>query len=309
MEKARLLPALGAGFSLIRREPVSVLLWGAVYLGFAFLPMLVFLPVLGSTFLESFRAASGGAPDGAPAALGLLGGLAQFAQIVFGLISAALIYSAIYRATLRPAERGFAYLRFSVEEFNLGVVMVVLALLLLVGLFVGLIALGIPSAILFALLGTAGEGGGMAAAGVISLLVLAAGVAAIVPIARLGMALPMTIAERRIRIFEAWTFTKGYTWSLLGLALMQLLMLIAVYLLVILAIVAVAFAGGAASMLANLGETSPGDFSTVWPVFFAVIFMYLLAVFVMMPITHAPWARAYQLIAQARGDDKNAVFD
>ncbi len=39
------------------------------------------------------------------------------------------------------------------------------------------------------------------------------------PFVRLTMAIPMSLAENRFRLFEAWTLTKGYGWPLLSLAL------------------------------------------------------------------------------------------
>jgi len=122
----------------------------------------------------------------------------------------------------------------------------------------------------------------------------------------------MTIAERRIRIFEAWAFTKGYTGSLVAMALLQLLMIIGLYLALVVLVVGLAFATiGSVSFMDEAGLQAffqnPANLGAIIPAVTVFGVVILVLSFVITPILVAPWARAYQLIAEAKGD-KSEVF-
>jgi hypothetical protein len=290
MRKAQLLPALGAGFGVIRREPLSVLIWGVVALALALIPWLIILAFVGPAVVSNDPSAS--------PAIALL----QPVQLVVGLFSTVLIYGAIYRAVMRPAEKGFAFLKLGADEFHLGVTLVVLWVLM-IGALIGMVVIvAIPAAIV----GMAG--GGVAAAGVSVLMVPILFLAALIPAVRLGMALPMTIAERRIRIFEAWTLTKGYTGSLLAMALLQFLMLMAFYIVFVVLLFILAGAAVGPAALSDPGALeaffqNPGNWTAMAPTLGVLLLIMVALGFVITPILVAPWARAYQLIVEAKGDN------
>ena len=294
MRKASLLPALSAGFGLIRRAPGSVIVWGLVAFALAMIPFLLMLGLMGPQFL------TGGTTAASPALI-----LLQPVQMLIGLVSTALIYSGIYRAILRPEDKGFAYLKLGQDEFHFGVTLIVLWILGVIAVIGLVLAFIIPLVIV-------GMSNSDAGAAVISLLILIAFVALLVPAVRLGMALPMTIAERRIRIFEAWGFTKGYTGSLVAMALLQLLMIIGLYLALVVLVVGLAFATiGSVSFMDEAGLQAffqnPANLGAIIPAVTVFGVVILVLSFVITPILVAPWARAYQLIAEAKGD-KSEVF-
>lgn len=289
MRKASLLPALGAGFGLIRRAPMSILVWGLVAFALALIPMLLLLAVAGPQVFAS---------DAPPSAAVLL---LQPVQWLISLFSAALFYSAVYRAVLRPQDKGFAYLKVGADEFHVGVTIIILWILGVVCL----LGLGAVFALPLIFAGVAGNPGALA---VILLLFFVAFIGLLVPAVRLGMALPMTFAERRIRIFEAWAFTKGYTGALVGMALLQLLMMIVLYFAFVIVVVGMVvgtlgFAGMGDEAALEAFMQNPSNLTAIIPAIVAFGLLILVVSFVITPILLAPWARAYQLIAEAKGDN------
>jgi hypothetical protein len=312
MAKANLLPTLGEGFKLIAREPLSVLAWGLVSLAAALIPSGLYFALMGGELVdyyrELFQAAGDDAADMPVAPSSAAVGLIQLLQWAAYIVSGAVVYAAVYRAILRPDERGFARMRLGQDELYVGLVTVILVVLLILLLMVGTIVLMIPIGIGFAIAGAAG--GANILAVLVGLLALAAMVGVALLYSRFGMALPMTFAERRIRVFEAWTLTKGYSGQLLLMAFLQMLIIIGLYIAAMLAI----FAAAAGSFIgvdpASWQEAISGAqvlerFSGAIVV---AILVYALMFFILTPIMLAPWARAYQLILKDKLEGRTEVF-
>lgn len=320
MTKANLLPSLGAGFSMIGREPLAVILWGLVSLAAALIPMLVYFAVLGPDVMDYYRevfrwtAESGGegTPPPQPASFGVAG-IVQLLQYVAALVSGAIIYSAVFRSVLRPEEKGFARMRITMDEVNVGVVILVLFLLFMALVFVGAIVLAIPMIII----GVAAASSDSAGLGMtlIPVMLLAFLIGMAILFARFFIALPMTFAERRIRIFEAWTFTKGYAGQLTVMAFLQLLIIFGIYVAALLAI-GVAVAGSVMGAANDFSDpqalealfASGEIFQRFAGLIVVVVLVYAILLFIMTPIMLAPWARAYQLIAADRMQDSAELF-
>jgi hypothetical protein len=172
------------------------------------------------------------------------------------LLFAAVMAAAVYRAVLRPQERGFAYLRLGADELRQ------LAVLLL---------LGVAGAVIFAPLFIA-LFMGIGAASVNGDPGLIAAVIAAVPIliclyvfllVRFSLAQAATFAERRIVILGSWRLTAGRFWPFVGMYLLVWIFALAVGL--VTAVIAQIFLGiGPMEYFTAIAPAGPGglpDFS------------------------------------------------
>src|SRR5690242_6533883 len=98
MQKSSLLPAIGAGFTLIRREPLSVLAWGVLMAALTIAPTLLVLNAMGPDYFQ-FMVSVFTSPGSVspPAQMADVNSL-QPVQLLGSLIGASVIYPAIFRA-------------------------------------------------------------------------------------------------------------------------------------------------------------------------------------------------------------------
>jgi hypothetical protein len=121
---------------------------------------------------------------------------------------------------------------------------------------------------------------------------------------RMMMASPMSFDDNAFRLFESWSFTRGHTWKMLGLLLVQILIVVVVYLVVIAVAVGVAYASGfrPESWQALAPQQRPGAMPALPPgwqaqaMAIAAIGSLVLAVIggFMYAIFMAPWVEAYR---------------
>ena len=308
------MPALGAGFSLIARRPGATLVWGIVNFLLATAPSFLAVWIGGPDLIGMYRGvlahpetASNLTNGPGLQAMQSLQGL----QLLGGLAAMAVVFTAIHRAVLFPQVKTFCSLRFSWAELRTGVIVVVLYVLFIVAIVVGSILLSIPliGMVIAAGGGLASHLVGVLGMGVVMLLLLTAAIG--YPFVRLSMAIPMSLAENRFRLFEAWTLTKGYGWPLFALALLLALgvFVSVAVLFAILLIAAVGAAHGfdAVHFQAFFAQADWVQKSMGWMILIALV--YALLATVMMPLVVAPWARAYQLITGGKTEDEHGIFD
>jgi len=209
-----------------------------------------------------------------------------------GLILGSVSQAAVNRAIVRPAESAFGYLRLGMDEVR--VLVVQLALVIILGLGFGLLA-GAVFGALGAAIGMAGEG----MAPILSLVMLAALIAfacLVVWVAvRLSLAIPITVAERRIAIFDSWGMTRGHFWSLLGMTLLAFVMCIVVQtLLSIILMPIVYFAAGGFENLAALQTMEPMEIvRAMAPVAIVILIFSAIISALQAAILYTPFAAAY----------------
>ena len=147
-------------------------------------------------------------PSQAPVFLAHLAPFILFAAIV-GLIANGVIYAAMNRAVLRPADSRWGYVRMGGAELRqMGLLLLLAAIFF--GVYLGLMIAAILVGILFALAGKiAGViAGAMAVATLICALVVLA--------VRLSLASAETFDSGRIRLGGSWALTRGRFWPILG---------------------------------------------------------------------------------------------
>ena len=282
--------AVTGGFSLIRREPVAVAIWAVILFAFFALRIALYLPVYGAVLGQIGR---GGAQPNLQALLPQI----QQAQ-AFGLLlsigSVALntmLACAIFRAILRPEERGFAYLKFGGTELFLSIFTIGIYFVF----FIALLVIMIPVAIVIGL--TAAQGGAaVGGAGMVAFIAILVALAAAVYFAlRLSLLGPLMVDEGQFKLGEAWALTRGKVGSLLLIA----------FLLFVMAIVAeIVFGGvGLALLFATTGgfaniqtiaQQPSALLAAFAPVIAVVGLLFTLLIAVALPILFAPWACAYR---------------
>lgn len=203
-----------SGFRLIRDKPQTLLAWTGLQVGFiiCWITVNVLLLAPSAQRLRALNELVQADPGlGLAQAPGVLASLLPLLliDVPLFLVFSGVQNAAILRAHLNPAEDRWSYLRLGRAELNVALAPVVYWLLGFAYLFV----------VLFVANGIQGLGGAFAGSqsaligyGLVALLA----VALVYPAVRLSLALPLTLAEGRIRILKSWRLTRGHFWSLLS---------------------------------------------------------------------------------------------
>ena len=218
------------GFRITRENPRAFAWW----VGVSFLVSVlgafvtVLMPPDVRHALDTLRAED--TPDLATLADALI---AVSPLFVFGLAFQCMMAAAIYRVIFRHEDSRFGYLRLGGDELRLmalTLIFVVLTILLAVVLTLG-------AAIVIALASFAGKEFALSIAAIAELVSLAVLLFVLV---RLSLAPPATFAERRLRIGESWTLTRGVFWRLFGAYLLAVACMVVIGLLALVLFTAVA---------------------------------------------------------------------
>lgn len=235
------------GFRMAREKPGAIIAWAVFYLLYTVLLTAALVQVMGpemSTMMQQGRE-----PTTDPAeAMALLQTLGKLYAVLLplGLVFSAVLLCAVYRAVLRPQEKGLGYLKFGGDELRMMLLFVILFLLFLVFYVVILIAGSVVGVAVGAAAAAAG-GQPSAIAGIFVVVSSALMLAALIYfLVRLSLAGPATFARRKLTLGAAWRMTKGRFWSLFGAYLLAVVLALVVMLLVyaIGAGVALAVGGG-----------------------------------------------------------------
>jgi hypothetical protein len=187
---------VGGAFRLVRDHPAAVAIWGLVYGA----------TTVASTFMLQPMANMQAVRTGAVSPMSWMGGFFLFELVA--LLFFVILMTAAQRAVLRPDEKGFAYIRFGLDELR----MIGLFLLLAVLGYVGMILIFVLVAMIVGVVvAGAGAGAGIVLAVILGFAVLGLFIWLEV---RLSLAFPLTLLRRRFVLGESWQVTKGRFWSL-----------------------------------------------------------------------------------------------
>ena len=291
--------ALGEGFGLIRRRPLSVLTWGGLHALLTLVAWSLYGPVY-LAFLTRTVAGGGAASAQDPAMLAQMMQM-QGLSLLTGLASMAVtivIYCAVFRAVLHPEQNRFAYLRVGAAELFLGVA----AIAAYIAFVVALIVVMIPTAIIVGVLaGTHNP----AAAVIVGVIVAALAFMGTIYLGlRFSFVGPMMVQDNTFRLMESWNLTRGRVGALLAIGLWLILLFLVLELVVVVALIAAGAAalgpgaGGLANVRALLAQGPGPVIARLAPllVVLAVLWAPLAGVF--MAVMGAPWARAYRDLNQ-----------
>ena len=219
------------------------------------------------------------------------------------LFGAVVVSAAVYRALLEPRDKAVAFLRFGADEARLFAAALMLALAFLV--LYCLAAVGWLAAAPF-LRNTRfdttvlGAGYGIVAA-----------VALLLVFVRASLALVMTFAEKRIRIFDSWSLTRGAFWRLFVLFTALLVFVTALAAVTWLAQWRIDHLIGLATRIPWGGVDPAPKGPPVWPGWAGKTLLVVLAavqIVLETVVVSAAQASAYRSIVGTLGEDAASVF-
>jgi hypothetical protein len=304
-----------SGYGLVARKPLSVVAWGIAYFVVVGLPAVAFFMLLGPAMIDAFKHMSATTPGARPDVASLMAmqgplNLYRLVSIATGIVIRAILTAAVFRAILRPQQRGFFYLRLGADELWQGLLVICFFILDIVALIalgiVGAIVGGIFFAVGHAIGGVGGNlisFGGAGAVGIACLWVF------IWLSLRFSMAAPMTFAEKQFRLFESWKFTKGQAGNLFWMALILFVVLFIIcfvlYMITVLGVVGVIAASSHAldqGQLKSMFNKPPAELLKMfapWAAVGLVVGSILTGAF--HAIIFAPWATAYRQLSGVAG--------
>lgn len=282
------------GFRITRERPRVLLVWAVANLLISVVMGLMLIGLFGPTLAE-MEAMSQQGSDDPTEALAMLQKLAPLYMLMIpaGLLVIAVTSAAVYRVVLRPDDSRFGYLRLGRDELRLALLMLVYLVLAVGFTFVVTLVAGLLAAGAGALGGAAGT--------LLGVLIGLATLGFIVFVAvRLSLAGPMTFAQRRLRVFESWSVTRGNFWRLLGAYVLAIVLALIVALLALVIYVALA-AVTVGGDLSQVGRVFAPDTSSIGAYFTPAMLIYLVfGAFlgaVQNAVIYAPPAVAYRELA------------
>ena len=132
--------SIGDGFGLVTGRPLSVFVWGLLLLAPVIGCFALVLPMMGQVLASMPAAEAASTADEAFTeqmfAATMQFQLASMLINVCQLVLAAIVYTAVFRAVLRPAERGFFSLRLGMDELRVAVVGLAIGVVLYIAMIV-----------------------------------------------------------------------------------------------------------------------------------------------------------------------------
>lgn len=286
MTKLKGREALFSGFDLMRREPRLLLSLAAVYLVSGVLPQLlaywaVWPEVLTALDAASKAALTGGKADQVPEMAQMQAHMLPYQLLAFPLSIAGTMamYGAVYRAVLRPDDRGFGYLRLGRREGAMFLTSLTAIFLLIVAMIAATLVIVILVMGVRMVAGPDSSVTGLVTFGLVLVAVILCGWCAI----RLSLAYPMAFADGRFRLFESWALTRGHGWKIFGIQLAMIAIVIAVELAVALIVILIGMAvgigvSGHADAIAQAMTAKMAQGAETWVPQFAGAYVGLMAV-------------------------------
>lgn len=299
-----------AGFGIIGRNPLAVLVW-AVFLGLVgVLPAVGLMGGFVSTIGQIVAISERGGEPTPEMIMPMIGSVIAMVPVLLltGLVVRMVLTGAVFRAILFPGEKSWFYLRLGARELWLGLLFIVVGI---VGFALSMIMMGLIAPLVLV---AASNDDPLVTMMMVRLGMLPVYGVMIFLFVRFCLAFPMTFAESKFRLIESWKMTSGNGWRILlvGLMLFALLIVAEMILILLVVIAAVAVVGAGAVSGGWSEERLTAFFNqdpTVWMhallpwIAGAAVVGSLLATLVAVIFT-APWAEAYR---QLRGSPEATV--
>jgi hypothetical protein len=286
------------GFRVVAERPWAVAIWAGLQLIVSLAFELFVAFSAGPAFTK--LGAIGLQPPGQDptAVLDLFRQAAPTYLVLFvaSLVLNAVLYAAMNRAVLRPAEARFGYLRLAADELRqLGL----FAMFAGLGLAAYTVMLFVAMVLVVVIGLIAGES--MALALGLAVMLPAIICAFVFLAVRLSLASPMTFETRRINLVGAWRLTQGRFWPLLGTYVIAFALSIVVIVLTFaIALAAIAVVGGGLGALKAGFEPDLSSLTAVLtPPHLAYIVVFAIGQALIWPVTITPPATIYRALAGA----------
>ena len=287
------------GFRVVRRSPVALVFWALAYLAFT---TLIFAAVGGpliAIMAEAQRiGASGGMATPEDVEPLMAAYLSVFPLIIpLSLLFNAVLAAAVARSVLEPGRKAFGYLRLGMDEVRVAVVSVVLAVLAFAAYMILAIVVGAVAGIAGTLMG----GGSWYFLVAFLAMVVVVGVM-IWLFARFSLAVPITVAEKRMAFFDSFAMTRSCTWQIIGLAVIAWVMTMVVALLGLLVCLPIIMAvGGFHRLIMMEGASSLEMFQALGPVVLVMLLVQSVLSALQLAVLYAPFSAAYRDLKGTKG--------
>lgn len=288
------------GFRLTREKPAAVAAWALVQLVAGVVVALLTVFLIGPE-MKALLEFNQNPPSDPAAVQAILP--AMFKVLGVGapirMLAWAVMVCAVYRAVLRPQDKGFGYLRLGADEVRQVLLSIVIFLIMMAAVAVvtfGLVMVAMGLALL------AGGNGG--SAGTMAMMVTLVSMFAIVGVyvwllVRLSLTGPMTLMRGKLSIGEGWAMTKGHFWKLLGAYFIAFILAVVVALLGWAIILAVSLAVGGG--FGVMGQLQNPDFSSLETAFSPTMIAMMICSSVLaalqLAILIAPTAVVYRALS------------
>lgn len=289
------------GFRVVRRAPMSLVFWALFYVVVMAVAFAMMGPSLASAMAAAERLESVGTPtldDFMPIMNSF--GLVFSILLPVSLLSSAVMSAAIARSVLYPTQKALGYLRFGADELRVLAVSVALGIIFIV-------LMGLIWGMTFAL--------GAAAVNtpvlwlIVVVFFLVAWAAFIWLLVRLSLAVPMTLAEKRIVLFDSFSLTKRHFWSLVGMAIIAGVMSFVVSMLGSLVLMPIQLMTGGMEKLSTVeGLNLVGMLQQAWPAILTYVVVNAIISALQVAVIYAPFSAAYRDIAGRTGPGLAETF-
>jgi hypothetical protein len=217
--------SIGDGFGLVTRRPLAVFVWGLLLLAPTFGSIALILPMMAEMF-ANLPATGADSADANPFSDQMFAEMMQFqlASMLLNigqLVIMAVVYTAIFRAVLRPAERGVFSLRLGMDELRVAIVGLAIGVVLYVAVMI-VVVLGAAIGFAFWSGDTAAAGWALGVFGLLALVGVCWGMA------RASMMAPASVLYRDFAFAQGWRLASGKGWPLFGMMLLIMLVIVAI---------------------------------------------------------------------------------
>jgi hypothetical protein len=299
--------AVGAGFHLIRRQPLTVMTWGLAGLVTAVAAFGIFGSFYTGLVSEIVR--SGGtvnpmsSPDMMDQARRIRG-----SGLLLNLVSLfvnSIVYCAVFRCVIHPERSRFAYLRIGAAELFTLVLLIAGYIAFLVALLVPALIVGVVVALLVA----AHAGAIAAVVGILAFLAVMVGVFYVV--VRLSLVVPMMVSDDRFHLADAWAMAKNHVGAMLAIwiALIAILLVAEIVFGLVLLALGLGYLSSTAGGLSHLQDFFRRDpteiLASAAPLLLVLGLLSVPLTGCQFAIMGAPWARAFRDLS---GPDLAATF-
>lgn len=289
------------GFRVVRRKPLALVFWSLFYILIFGLSILAVGRGMAEVMALS-EALEAAQPTSYEEFVPLIDAYTSTFGLLMplGIVGSAVLTAAIARSVLRPAESAFGYLRLGMDELRVLIVTVVLSIAFAVVLMV---PMGFAA---FMFVQAVSGGGGASVLGGI-LAVFATLFLALWLAVRFSLAVPITVAERKMAFFDSWSATKGRFWPLLGMGFIAFLMSLVVSLLGTIVVLPLQMGfGGFERMAEYSGQDLGVMLQAIWPAIVAGVITQSILSALQLAVLYAPFSAAYR---DMTGDRPEKAFD
>lgn len=210
------------GFRVVRRNPMVLVFWALLYLLISTAQLVAMYVnreqiAAGLATLEGFGNQFPSTAQEFAAFLDAYNQVSSYGLLLLPLsiVVGAVLSAGVARAVLFPEQKAFGYLRLGMDEVRVFVVSLVVGLLAaaIMGLAVMVVSVIAAVAVMVPPLWIA------VAVGVLATIALFIWLAV-----KWSLAVPITVSEKKIAIFESFAATKGHFWPLLGMAIVAIVL-------------------------------------------------------------------------------------